>query len=108
MISLPVPLAPWISTGTSADAIMARSRWTFFIASDVPKITDWGGTSKLCSTVCFILAPSLPTSEFLLLSLTQYVHVQSQSCGKAMAEGTRVDGREDTATRLKTNGLEMN
>ena len=42
----------------SADAIMARSRWTFFIASDVPKITDWGGTSKLCSTVCFIPAPS--------------------------------------------------
>src|SRR5579872_4492316 len=45
MMSLPVPLSPWINTGTLALATLSIRFRSACIASDLPKITCSGGNS---------------------------------------------------------------
>src|SRR5215472_14158178 len=46
-ISLPVPLSPWIRTGTLAPATLPRRSRNEFMASDEPKTTASGGISPI-------------------------------------------------------------
>src|SRR5271165_7072502 len=45
IMSLPVPLSPWINTGTLAPAILARRSRKARMASVPPKTTESGGIS---------------------------------------------------------------
>jgi hypothetical protein len=45
MMSLPVPLSPWINTGTFAPAIFPKRSRSARMASEDPKTTDSGGIS---------------------------------------------------------------
>src|SRR5919198_5983664 len=64
-MSLPVPLSPWISTGTLADATLSMRARSACMASECPNTIDSGGIS-----------PMDCTSE-----LTEFVVVISVYCG---------------------------
>src|ERR1700757_487835 len=55
MMSFPVPLSPWISTGTFAPANFVNRSRTACIASVCPKIIDSGGISPKGWTSVFTL-----------------------------------------------------
>jgi hypothetical protein len=45
MMSFPVPLSPWMRTGTLAVATLSKRERKACMASDCPKMTASGGTS---------------------------------------------------------------